>query len=294
MSKGIQPCFWRAPTDNDKGGEAQSYLSKWKGAKLNNLTFITESCTVLNVSDNLVKITIVYLGVPNGAEKNLSQSETCLFKVDLVYSIYGSGDVILECHVKPNSYLPPLPRVGIEFHLDKSMDHIQWYGRGPFECYPDRKAAAHVGVYEQDVGSLHVPYIVPYECSGRADVRWVAFRNKEGHGIYASTYGGSPPMQMNASYYGTAELERATHIEKLVKGDDIEVLFWPFISLKSFLHKYLVLKLHVWFLGGLVILGLWTITTISMIVFLRQTLNPRTSELYVRVTKFVRCGFVVV
>ncbi|KAG8391126.1 hypothetical protein BUALT_Bualt01G0155500 [Buddleja alternifolia] len=223
MCKGIVPCFWRAPTDNDKGGEAQSYISKWKNAKLNNLTFTTESCTVLNVSDNLVKIAVVYLGMPNVSEKDLSQSDTFLFKVDLTYSIYGSGDVILECHVKPNSNLSPLPRVGIEFHLDKSMELVKWYGRGPFECYPDRKAAAHVGVYEQDVSSMHVPYIVPGECSGRADVRWVTFQNKDGLGIYASMYGGSPPMQMNASYYGTAELERATHNEELVKRENIEV-----------------------------------------------------------------------
>lgn len=232
MNKGIQPCFWRAPTDNDKGGEAESYLSKWKAAKLNNLTFVTESCTVLDTSDNLVKIAITYLGIPNDADKISPQSQTRLFKVNLVYSIYGSGDVILECHVEPNSDLPPLPRVGVEFHLDKSMDQIQWYGRGPFECYPDRKAAAHVGMYEQDVGSMHVPYIVPYECSGRADVRWVTFRNKNGYGIYASTYGGAPPMQMNASYYGTAELERATRHEELVKGEDIEV------HLNLFLYTY--------------------------------------------------------
>ncbi|XP_047947875.1 beta-galactosidase [Salvia hispanica] len=223
MNKGIQPCFWRAPTDNDKGGDAESYLSKWKLAKLNNLTFVIESCTVVDVSNNLVKIAMTYLGIPSDADKNSSQPEACLFKVDLFYSIYGSGDVVLECNVKPNSDLPPLPRVGIEFHLDKSLDQIKWYGRGPFECYPDRKAAAHVGLYEQDVCGLHVPYIFPVECAGRTDVRWVTFQNKNGCGIYASTYGGSPPMQLNASYYGTAELERATHNEKLVKGEDIEV-----------------------------------------------------------------------
>ncbi|KAL7120394.1 hypothetical protein ACP275_02G120100 [Erythranthe tilingii] len=220
MNKGILPCFWRAPTDNDKGGEAESYLSKWKAAKLNNLNFTTNSCTVQSVSDNLVKISVAYLGAPGGAEK-----ESPLFNVDLTYSIYNSGDVLVECHVKPITELPPLPRVGIEFHLDKSMDQITWYGRGPFECYPDRKAAAHVGVYEQDAGSMHVPYIVPGECSGRADVRWATFRDKDGFGIYASAYGGSPPMQMCASYHGTAKLERATHNEELVKGDDIEVHF---------------------------------------------------------------------
>ncbi|KAL2478168.1 glycoside hydrolase family 2 protein [Forsythia ovata] len=221
MHNGILPCFWRAPIDNDKGGEAQSYISKWKAANINNLTFVTDTCSVLNVTDNQVKIAVVYLGIPKGASQ--SEKSNALFKVDIIYSIYGSGDVILEYSVKPSSDLPPLPRVGVEFHLDKSMDLIKWYGRGPFECYPDRKAAAHFGVYEQNVGDMHVPYIVPGECSGRSDVRWVTFQNKDGHGIYASTYGSSPPMQMNASYYSTAELERATHNRELVKGENIEV-----------------------------------------------------------------------
>uniref|UniRef100_A0A5B7BXV9 beta-galactosidase n=1 Tax=Davidia involucrata TaxID=16924 RepID=A0A5B7BXV9_DAVIN len=225
MHKGIFPCFWRAPTDNDKGGGATSYFSKWKAAQLDNLFFLNESCSIQHMSDHLVKIAVSYLGVPKGEENSQSGSDksNILFKVDMSYSIYGSGDVIIECNVKPNSDLPPLPRVGVEFHLDKSMELIKWYGRGPFECYPDRKAAAHVGVYEQNVGDMHVPYIVPVECSGRADVRWVTLQNREGFGIYASMYGGSPPMQMNASYYTTAELDRATHNEELIKGDNIEV-----------------------------------------------------------------------
>ncbi|KAK9283159.1 hypothetical protein L1049_011390 [Liquidambar formosana] len=80
-----------------------------------------------------------------------------------------------------------------------------------------------MGVYEQNVGDMHVPYIVPGECSGRADVRWVTFQNNDGFGIFASIYGSSPPMQMSASYYTTAELDRATHNEELIKGDNIEV-----------------------------------------------------------------------
>ncbi|CAK9145446.1 unnamed protein product [Ilex paraguariensis] len=225
MHTGILPCFWRAPTDNDKGGGESSYFSKWKAAHLDDVLFLSESCSIQGVTDHLMKIAVVFLGVAKGDESSFPQSErsNVLFKVDMTYSIHGSGDVIIECNVKPSSDLPPLPRIGVEFHLNKSMDHIKWYGRGPFECYPDRKAAAHVGVYEQNVGDMHVPYIVPGECSGRADVRWVTFQNKEGCGIYASMYGGSPPMQMNASYYSTAELDRATHHEELIKGDNVEV-----------------------------------------------------------------------
>ncbi|KAH7548549.1 hypothetical protein JRO89_XS14G0162100 [Xanthoceras sorbifolium] len=225
LNKGIFPCFWRAPTDNDKGGGESSYYSRWKAAHIESLVFTAKSCSIQNITDHLVKVEVVYIGVPLGKEGSDSELEkaNALFEIDMIYTIYGSGDVIIECNVKPNSSLPPLPRIGVEFKLEKSMDKIKWYGRGPFECYPDRKTAAHVGVYEQIVGDMHVPYTVPGECGGRADVRWVTFQNKEGVGIYASVYGNSPPMQISASYYSTTELDRATHNEELIKGENIEV-----------------------------------------------------------------------
>lgn len=222
MKNGIFPCFWRAPTDNDNGeneyGSDSSYLSRWKAAHLDKVTYETESCVITKRTDDLIDASISYSGVSNS--ENASK---VLFTVEFKYMFYSSGDVIMECNAIPNSDLPPLPRVGIEFHLDKSMDQIKWYGKGPFECYPDRKAAAHVGIYEKTVHEMHVPYIFPVECGGRADVRWVTLQNKEGYGIHASVHSNSPPMQMSASYYGTAELERATHNEKLVEGDHIEV-----------------------------------------------------------------------
>ncbi|KAK9912783.1 hypothetical protein M0R45_036625 [Rubus argutus] len=129
-----------------------------------------------------MKVAVVFLGVPKSEEGSLSgvENTNVLIEIDLVYTIYLSGDVV-ECSVT-KFHLPPLPRVGVEFHLDKSVDPIKW-----------------------------------------ADVRWVTFQNKDGLGIYASIYGSSPPMQLNASYYTAAELDRATHNEDLIKGDDIEV-----------------------------------------------------------------------
>lgn len=225
ISKGIMPCFWRAPIDNDKGGEESSYLSRWKAANMDRVVFAAKSCSILNITDHLVKVAVVYLGSEvSGSEL---EKQTALFEVDMIYTIYGSGDVIIECNVRPCSTLPPLPRVGVEFQLEKSLERIMWYGKGPFECYPDRKAAAQVGVYDQLVKDMHVPYVVPGESGGRADVRWVTFQNNDGVGIYASIYGNSPPMQMSASYYSTAELERARHNDDLVKGENIEVLSYP-------------------------------------------------------------------
>ncbi|CAI0461856.1 unnamed protein product, partial [Linum tenue] len=218
MINGIFPCFWRAPTDNDKGGEDRSYYSKWKADHLDSVVFQTKSCSIQNSTNDLVKLEVVYSGVPGDGD-----GSTSLFEVNMTYTIYGTGDMIVECKATPSSELPPLPRVGVELHLEKTIDQVRWYGRGPFECYPDRKAAAHVGVYEQKLADMHVPYIVPGECGGRADVRWVTFQNKDGVGIFASMFGSSPPMQLSASYYSTAELDRATHNERLVEGNDIEV-----------------------------------------------------------------------
>ena len=225
MSQGILPCFWCASTNNDRGGGPTSYLSKWKAAGFDSLHFVTESCSVQNVTENMVQILVVFLGATKGEKGSLLEQDKSkiLFATDMTYTIYASGDVIVECNVKPNPNLPPLPRVGVEFNVEKSLDQVTWYGRGPFECYPNRKAAAQVVVYEANVNDLHVPYIIPRESSGRADFRWATFKNKDGFGIYASRYGSSSPMQMSASYYSTLELDQATHNEDLVGGDSIEV-----------------------------------------------------------------------
>ena len=54
-----------------------------------------------------------------------------------------------------------LPRVGMRTALAWRGGQVAWYGRGPYECYPDRKTAAHVGRYACAVEDMHVPYIVP-------------------------------------------------------------------------------------------------------------------------------------
>ncbi|ERM97563.1 hypothetical protein AMTR_s00200p00040020 [Amborella trichopoda] len=114
--------------------------------------------------------------VPNSDrfENNAFHNSMVVFKADVTYLIYATGDLVVKYNVYPHSDLPTLPRIGVEFHIDKSLDQIKWYGRGPVECYPDRKEDAQVGIYELNVENMHVPYIVPGECAGLVDVRWAA------------------------------------------------------------------------------------------------------------------------
>jgi hypothetical protein len=40
LSGGPTPCFWRAPTDNDRGGEGLSYCARWRNAGIDRLALV--------------------------------------------------------------------------------------------------------------------------------------------------------------------------------------------------------------------------------------------------------------
>ena len=57
-----------------------------------------------------------------------------------------------------------LARVGVHFTVPRSVGAagVAWYGRGPHECYPDRRWGAPLRRHTvDDVAALHVPYIMP-------------------------------------------------------------------------------------------------------------------------------------
>ncbi|KAJ3676245.1 hypothetical protein LUZ60_003657 [Juncus effusus] len=221
LTKGIFPCFYRALTDNDKGGESNSYASKWKSSFLTpQLKFHLNKFSLTKLPNQTFQISTQLLAQnPN--------SNSTLITIDSTYSIHKSGDIILKYNINPNSNLPPLPRVGITFNTNKELTNITYYGKGPFECYPDRKSSAHVNIYNQNVREMHTPYIVPSENGGRADVRWIGLRSDLGFGLFGSVWGEGEEkekgLQMSVSCFGMEELERKTHDHELVEGDDIEV-----------------------------------------------------------------------
>lgn len=56
----------------------------------------------------------------------------------------------------------------MRFGVPRELEQVCWYGRGPHECYPDRKASARLGVHGvPSVAALHTPYIFPSACAAR-------------------------------------------------------------------------------------------------------------------------------
>ena len=112
---------------------------------------------------------------------------------------------------------PSLPRVGIEFGVCQAFQRVQWYGRGPHECYPDRKSSALLRRHRADrVAQLHVPYVFPGESGGRCDVRWLSLEDcKTQHGLGMTAESGTS-FQFSVSPFSTKAFDRARHDHELV------------------------------------------------------------------------------
>lgn len=105
----------------------------------------------------------------------------------------------------------PLPRVGVQFQLPETFQAVRWYGRGPFENYPDRKTAAFMGIHTQTVDALHVPYIRPQENGNRSDLKWLEIKPASGPGLRIE----GAPFHFSAHNYSLDKLSTASHTHDL-------------------------------------------------------------------------------
>ena len=118
--------------------------------------------------------------------------------------------------------LPELPRIGMTCTLAPGLDHVRWYGRGPQECYSDRKAGAAVGIYQADVDALQVPYVLPQENGNRTDVRWVEILPERGGAPAAGLRIDSPStFDFSASHHGAEQLWKARHTCDLIRKPEL-------------------------------------------------------------------------
>jgi beta-galactosidase len=118
--------------------------------------------------------------------------------------------------------LPELPRIGMACELAPGLDHVNWYGRGPQECYSDRKAGAAVGIYRAEVDALQVPYVLPQENGNRTDVRWVEVMPAGRAALPAGLRIGSSSMfDFSASHHGAEQLWKGRHTTDLVRKPQV-------------------------------------------------------------------------
>jgi hypothetical protein len=57
----------------------------------------------------------------------------------MAHFVVASMDTKPLLQVSLTEGLPPLARVGVRLTVPPSLSHLTYLGRGPHECYPDRK-----------------------------------------------------------------------------------------------------------------------------------------------------------
>lgn len=201
----LTPNYWRVPTDNDRGNQMPNRCGVWKNAGPGRQTY---EISAVQLNPKAVRITV---------KNKLSAGETNL---DSVYTVYGSGDVLLTQTVIPIGNLPEIPRIGMQVEMPGGFSTMTWYGRGPWESYWDRKTGAALGIYKEDVYKPDHIYVRPQENGNKSDVRWVAWTNAKGLGLMAT---GTPTINTSAWPYSMIDLEQARHIHDLPRRENITV-----------------------------------------------------------------------
>lgn len=204
IKEGPTPNFWRAPNDNDKGNGMPGRTRTWREAGQN---WDIQDVTVSEKGSKVVEIK-VDATLPTTAESRYT----------VTYTVYGSGDIVVDSTLEPGENLPEIPEVGMMLTLPEEFETITWYGRGPHENYWDRKTGAFVGVYSGTVDEQYVPYLEPQETGNKTDVRWVTLTNEQGVGLKAE---GLPLIEVNALHYTPHDLDSVSHPYKLTKRDEI-------------------------------------------------------------------------
>jgi len=202
ISRGMKENLWRAPTDNDLRIQAP----RWKAEGLDRLMRRITDIKIEKPSGQAIKLTVDTVLAAYNVKP--------LFNTTVTYTIYGTGDILINSRFFPRRELPPLPRIGFQLGMPSRFDRMTWYGRGPHENYEDKKESALIGVYSATVDELFEQYVFPQENGNKCDVRWASLVDINGLGLL---FVGKPHFNISAHPYTTENITTARYTYELIK-----------------------------------------------------------------------------
>ena len=105
--------------------------------------------------------------------------------------------------------LPPLPRLGIVIEMPREYEQLTWYGRGPWDNYPDRKTSCPVGLWKSTVSKQYVHYPRPQDSGNHEDCTMVELKTKKGKKLRIEAI--DQPFSFSALPYSAQYLASKTH-----------------------------------------------------------------------------------
>ncbi|MGB8492357.1 MAG: glycoside hydrolase family 2 TIM barrel-domain containing protein, partial [Bacteroidales bacterium] len=201
----LEPYFWKTPNDNQKYSGYLREMGKWKNAAENILIRKVE----ISKQDDLVSVKFVMNLSSIGADYTL------------LYQLNGNGQLQTEVTYTPQcDTIPHIPKAGMRVRIPDDFSLIDWYGRGPYENYPDRKTGSLIGKYSSRLADFITHYPAPQDNSNRCDVRWFSMSTQNNSSIKIT---GLQPLCFRAWPYTEEDLETAKHDFQLPVRDFINL-----------------------------------------------------------------------
>lgn len=161
---------FRAPTDNDK-----THAADWDNMGLRNLrmkkagTWSVKETDAKNAVD--LSITNVY-----------TATSPYTFTTQAAFKVMNDGTIFVSSVIDPAIKNVILPKIGYVLEMPEGFEDFTWFGRGPWDSYPDRKEACFEGVYNSTVNDQWTNYVVPQEMGNKEEVRWMSMTDADGVG----------------------------------------------------------------------------------------------------------------
>jgi beta-galactosidase len=206
---------WRAGTDNDgiklMPGKQQEWkpLFRWLALGLDAVQHKLVSIRLVNVAGQLPAVEVVHKASGRGQWDDFTFTHR--------YILLPEGELEVSNTVKLGEGVTDVPRIGVTLALVPGLEELEWFGRGPWENYCDRKASAMVGHYTSTVADQYVPYVMPQEHGHKTDVRWLALAGA-GQKL---TVAGEPALEFSASHFEANDLFRSKHTIDLTPRPEV-------------------------------------------------------------------------
>ena len=197
--------FRRALTDNDRGWKVGEKMKIWQDAGLH-YTVQQFHITSSDKDKTVIK----------GEYAFTDSKATAIIE----HTVFANGTIEIEYNISIPLNLPNIPRIGLQFEIEKELQNIDWYGRGPHENFIDRESGAAIGIYQTTLNQWITPYVRPQENSNRGGIRWLRF-SQGTHQLQFSAVG--EPFCASAWPYTISTLEQTTHDFELKMHNNIIV-----------------------------------------------------------------------
>ena len=136
------------------------------------------------------------------------------------YTVINDHCILVEVDYYPTGTdNPVMPKFGMRMRIPADYTNIEYYGRGPWENYPDRKRSAFIGKYQMPLSEYETEYLHPQDNSCRTDVRWFNISSQK----RTLRIEGLQPLCIRAWDYGEENLEGAGHPHEVERGQFVNL-----------------------------------------------------------------------